>query len=107
MLPFLIRVRLFYVNVKDVNFFPSGAKPIIHAMKRHNRRVTCLLHPYSDVASYDPKLLVSGSSDFTVNLWNLETGAWLYTFAVHGGGITKLFCCPQSGSVCYFILLLF
>ncbi|EDV25286.1 uncharacterized protein TRIADDRAFT_37484 [Trichoplax adhaerens] len=82
-----------------LNYGQSNAnKPIIHTMKRHNRRVTCLLHPYSDVASYDSKLLVSGSSDFTVNLWNLETGAWLYTFAVHGGGITKLFCCPQSGS---------
>ena len=61
----------------------------------HRDRVTYILYPFQDEPdSYSPQLLLSGSADFSVILWDLFTGVLIHSFHVHGGEITQLLIPP-------------
>ena len=65
----------------------------------HAGRITCLYHPERDVVADDARdILVSGSSDFTVKLWNLKSGELLRTFSNHSGEITTIIQPPPQSA---------
>lgn len=66
-------------------------------LEGHRDRVTCLLYPYQDAPDrYPHQVLVSGSADFSVNLWDLFTGALMHSFQVHGGELSQLIVPPNG-----------
>eukprot|EP00051_Salpingoeca_urceolata_P002375 m.49544 g.49544 ORF g.49544 m.49544 type:complete len:1232 (-) comp12086_c0_seq1:26-3721(-) len=70
-------------------------------LRGHTGRVTCLLHPHSHTPACDKELLLSGSSDFSVRLWDLRTGTLKHTFSHHVGEVVQLVCPPaNTGSLC-------
>lgn len=68
-------------------------------MKGHKGKVNCLLYPYSQSKAYQSDYLLSGSSDFSVKLWDLYSGVLVHTFAVHGGEVKNIVSCPPDINV--------
>uniref|UniRef100_A0A1I7VUE0 WD repeat-containing protein 7 n=1 Tax=Loa loa TaxID=7209 RepID=A0A1I7VUE0_LOALO len=64
----------------------------------HNAAVTCFLYPHEEHPRYDQQILLSGSSDFSVITWNLNTGSRLYRFCVQGGPILRMLIPPETCS---------
>ncbi|XP_059089612.1 WD repeat-containing protein 7-like [Tigriopus californicus] len=64
----------------------------------HSARVNCLLYPNNDHPRYDVAHLVSGSTDFTVCLWDIYTGTLLHRFSSHAGEISNLYVPPVNCS---------
>ena len=61
----------------------------------HHDRVTSLLYPFQESPeTYSSQLLVSGSADFSVILWDLFAGVLIHSFHIHGGEITQLLVPP-------------
>jgi hypothetical protein len=68
-------------------------------LKRHNAKVTCILYPHSEHTRYDPNMLVTGSLDFSVILWNINTGEMIHRFVVQTGEILQLSVPPNNVNV--------
>ena len=68
-------------------------------MKGHKGKVNCLLYPHSQSKAYHTDYLLSGSSDFSVKLWDLYSGVLVHTFAVHGGEVKNIVSCPPEINV--------
>ena len=68
-------------------------------MKGHKGKVNCLLYPHSQSKFYHSEYLLSGSSDFSVKLWDLYSGVLVHTFAVHGGEVKNIVSCPPGINV--------
>ncbi|VDK82216.1 unnamed protein product [Litomosoides sigmodontis] len=62
----------------------------------HTAAVTCFLYPHEEHRRYDQQILLSGSSDFSVISWNLNTGSKLYRFCVQGGPILRMLIPPET-----------
>ncbi|VDK71899.1 unnamed protein product [Onchocerca ochengi] len=62
----------------------------------HTAAVTCFLYPHEEDPRYDQQILISGSSDFSVITWNLNTGSKLYRFCVQGGPILRMLIPPET-----------
>uniref|UniRef100_H2YSP7 WD repeat-containing protein 7 n=1 Tax=Ciona savignyi TaxID=51511 RepID=H2YSP7_CIOSA len=66
-------------------------------LRGHHDRVTCLLYPHQEAtARYAPELLVSGSADFSVIVWDIMAGTLLHSFHTHGGEVYQLLVPPAA-----------
>ena len=65
-------------------------------LKKHNAKVTCILYPHSEHTRYDPSMLVTGSLDFSIVLWNINTGEMIHRFVVQTGEILQLSIPPNN-----------
>ncbi|MFH4974008.1 hypothetical protein AB6A40_000717 [Gnathostoma spinigerum] len=65
----------------------------------HNAAVSCLLYPHEEHSRYDMQIFVSGSLDFSVIVWNINTGSRLYRFCAQGGPILKMLVPPFNCSI--------
>jgi WD repeat-containing protein 7 len=65
-------------------------------LKKHNSKVTCILYPHGEHTRYDPSMLVTGSSDFSVILWNINTGEMTHRFVVQTGEVLQLSVPPNN-----------
>jgi len=68
-------------------------------LKKHNAKVTCILYPHSEHTRYDPTMLVTGSLDFSIILWNINTGEMIHRFVVQTGEILQLSIPPNNVNV--------
>lgn len=68
-------------------------------MKKHSAKVTCILYPHSEHPRYDKSYLVTGSADFSVILWNINTGEMIHRFIVQAGEILQLSVPPVNVNV--------
>lgn len=73
-------------------------------LQAHYGRVTCLLYPNQHHTRYDPSYLVSGSSDFSVCLWDINSESLLQKFNLQSGEITQILVPPPTSSVLSFKL---
>ncbi|XP_035824202.1 WD repeat-containing protein 7 isoform X4 [Aplysia californica] len=62
----------------------------------HHGRVTCLLYPFNESTRYEPHHLLSGGSDFSVVLWDVNGGVKIHTFTVHGGSLSHMTVPPAN-----------
>ncbi|XRB11729.1 hypothetical protein RI054_03g15620 [Pseudoscourfieldia marina] len=62
----------------------SSGGQVLATMEGHTDRVTCC------AISADGSMLVSGSSDCTMRMWDLETHTCVETIKGHGGGVTSV-----------------
>ncbi|CAK5094644.1 unnamed protein product [Meloidogyne enterolobii] len=62
----------------------------------HSSSVTCFLYPFAESNRYDPNLLLSGSADFSVIVWNVTNDERLHRFSSQGGTITQLLVPPVN-----------
>uniref|UniRef100_A0A1I8IB85 WD_REPEATS_REGION domain-containing protein n=1 Tax=Macrostomum lignano TaxID=282301 RepID=A0A1I8IB85_9PLAT len=70
---------------------PKPDPPTHLRLSGHTRAVTALLHPASLAPDrYNPIHLVSGAEDFSVALWDCESGSLIHLFCVHGGPVASL-----------------
>jgi WD40 repeat protein len=70
----------FFSELSTYKILPNG----------HTGSVTCFLYPFSESNRYDPNLLISGSADFSVIVWNVITDERIHRFCSQGGPITQL-----------------
>eukprot|EP01113_Clastostelium_recurvatum_P031289 TRINITY_DN3889_c0_g1_i3.p1 TRINITY_DN3889_c0_g1~~TRINITY_DN3889_c0_g1_i3.p1 ORF type:complete len:1460 (+),score=297.90 TRINITY_DN3889_c0_g1_i3:131-4381(+) len=63
----------------------------------HNGRVNCLLCSTPNYSS-QKRLLISGSSDFTIKVWDVASFDLVHVFSNHSGPVTHLFAPPPSYS---------
>lgn len=68
-------------------------------LKRHTDKITCILYPHSEHPRYDPTMLVTGSKDFSIILWNINTGEMIHRFVVQTGEILQLSVPPNTVNV--------
>lgn len=68
-------------------------------LKKHTDKVTCILYPHSEHPRYDPGMLVTGSRDFSIILWNINTGEMVHRFVVQTGEILQLSVPPNTVNV--------
>ena len=68
-------------------------------LKGHRGNVNCLLYPHGEHERYDASLLLSGGADFTVVMWDLNSGRKLFTFCNQGGEISQLLVPPPTCNV--------
>jgi WD40 repeat protein len=68
-------------------------------LKKHTAKVTCLLYPHSEHPRYDSSMLVTGSIDFSIVLWNINTGDVIHRFVVQSGEILQLSVPPNNVNV--------
>ena len=64
--------------------------------------MTCFLYPFAESNRYDPNLLLSGSADFSVIVWNVTNDERLHRFSSQGGTITQLLVPPVNCNVRFF-----
>lgn len=64
----------------------------------HEGAVRAMYYPYEHDTTYDPLLFVSGSDDFSVIVWNINTGAKVHRFVVHGGPVQSFLIPPSNCS---------
>ncbi|GFN77935.1 WD repeat-containing protein 7, partial [Plakobranchus ocellatus] len=62
----------------------------------HHGRVTCLLYPFNESTRYEPNHLLSGGTDFSVILWDVNAGLKIHTFTVHGGPLSQMTVPPAN-----------
>ncbi|XP_055519883.1 WD repeat-containing protein 7 isoform X3 [Leucoraja erinacea] len=72
--------------------------PPHRTLRGHRGKVTCLLYPHQVAIRYDQRYLVSGGVDFSVIIWDINSGEMKHTFCVHGGEITQLVVPPENCS---------
>ncbi|XP_069780050.1 WD repeat-containing protein 7 isoform X2 [Narcine bancroftii] len=72
--------------------------PPHRTLRGHRGKVTCLLYPHQVSTRYDHCYLVSGGVDFSVIIWDINSGEMKHTFCVHGGEITQLVVPPENCS---------
>lgn len=84
--------------------FAVATFPLHKMLVGHKARVNCLLYPHNLESRYSPNHLLSGSSDFTVNLWDLSLGQLLHSFTIHAGEISHLYIPPFNCSVSVTVL---
>ncbi|XP_032889019.1 WD repeat-containing protein 7 isoform X4 [Amblyraja radiata] len=72
--------------------------PPHRTLRGHRGKVTCLLYPHQVATRYDQRYLVSGGVDFSVIVWDINSGEMKHTFCVHGGEITQLVVPPENCS---------
>jgi len=65
----------------------------------HTSSITTLLHPNDNNGSSDSNILISGSSDMTIKVWNITSGLQLHSFANHSGPISKLIMFPGQNDI--------
>ena len=65
-------------------------------LKKHNAKVTSILYPHAEHPRYDPTMLVTGSLDFSIILWNINTGEMVHRFVVQTGEILQLSVPPNN-----------
>ncbi|CAF0723235.1 unnamed protein product [Brachionus calyciflorus] len=65
-------------------------------LKKHTAKVTCILYPHAEHTRYDPTILVTGSLDFSIILWNINTGEMIHKFVVQTGEILQLSVPPNN-----------
>ena len=68
-------------------------------LNKHNAKVTCLLYPHAEHSRYDSSMLVTGSIDFSIVLWNINTGDMIHRFVVQSGEILQLSVPPNNVNV--------
>lgn len=57
----------------------------VQSLTGHNQSITCLIHPHSEYTRYDIQLLLSGSTDHSIRLWDLSSNSQLHMFTIHSG----------------------
>ena len=68
-------------------------------LRGHKKRVTSIVYPHQNAPSrYKKEHLVSGSDDFSILMWDIFTGAKLYSFHPHAGRVTQLIIPPDNCS---------
>ncbi|XP_041048865.1 WD repeat-containing protein 7 isoform X2 [Carcharodon carcharias] len=72
--------------------------PPHRTLRGHRSKVTCLLYPHQVSTRYDQRYLVSGGVDFSVIIWDINSGEMKHIFCVHGGEITQLVVPPENCS---------
>uniref|UniRef100_UPI00398E8EF6 WD repeat-containing protein 7 isoform X5 n=1 Tax=Pristiophorus japonicus TaxID=55135 RepID=UPI00398E8EF6 len=72
--------------------------PPHRTLRGHRSKVTCLLYPHQVSSRYDQRYLVSGGVDFSVIIWDINSGEMKHIFCVHGGEITQLVVPPENCS---------
>lgn len=65
-------------------------------LKAHTGRVTTLLHPHTHNDSLSEHLLVSGSADYSVRLWDMQKGTLLHTYSHHSGEVSIVLPCVAN-----------
>ncbi|EEB14264.1 tgf-beta resistance-associated protein trag, putative [Pediculus humanus corporis] len=78
--------------------FYSFDKPSYNILSGHKGKVNCLIHPHSKYSHYDKAHVVSGSSDFSVCLWDVFKLELLHRFCVQSGEILRLIIPPVTCS---------
>ncbi|XP_041377022.1 WD repeat-containing protein 7-like isoform X4 [Gigantopelta aegis] len=68
----------------------------VKILQGHDGRVTCLLYPFNESTRYEPQHLLSGGADFSVILWDINSGCKVHTFTVHGGELTHMLVPPGN-----------
>ena len=51
---------------------------------------------YSVCISINRRLIISGSFDGTIDLWNIDTGTCINTFVRHSSGVTSVYVSPDE-----------
>ncbi|CAG9537565.1 unnamed protein product [Cercopithifilaria johnstoni] len=74
----------------------KSEEPSCRHLYGHTAAVTCFLYPHEEHPRYDQQILLSGSSDFSVITWNLNSGSRLYRFCVQGGPILRMLIPPET-----------
>lgn len=86
----------------DIADFP------LRILDGHDGRVTCLLYPFNESTRYESHHLLSGGVDFSVILWDINSGCRIHTFTVHGGMLVQLIVPPANCNVsCQHFLFIF
>ena len=84
--------------LKSDHFNRKGWPPH-RTLRGHKGKVTCLLYPHQDTTDrFGSEILVSGSADFSVNIWDIFVGTLLHSFQVHAGEICQLILPPKGCS---------
>ncbi|TBR58721.1 hypothetical protein B4U84_22795 [Westiellopsis prolifica IICB1] len=84
------------IKVWQVCQQPQGKTPntqLLHALTGHSHIVTSL------AMSSDRKILVSGSRDKTIKIWQLETGELLHTLKGHADGVYAIALSPDGQTI--------
>lgn len=87
-----------YKSNKKLTAYFTPFKGVIK-LKKHTAKVTCILYPHSEHPRYDPTMLVTGSQDFSIILWNINTGEMIHRFVVQTGEILQLSVPPNTVNV--------
>nr|XP_002123988.2 WD repeat-containing protein 7 [Ciona intestinalis] len=84
-------------NLLQDEFSSRKGWPPHRTLRGHRDRVTCLLYPYQEASNrYSPEVLVSGSADFSVVVWDIMAGTLLHSFHTHGGEVYQLLVPPDT-----------
>ncbi|KAL8590241.1 hypothetical protein ACOMHN_006358 [Nucella lapillus] len=75
---------------------PHNQEMAMKKLSGHDGRVTCLLYPFSECTRYEQHHLLSGGLDFSVILWDINSGSRIHTFTVHGGMLEQLLVPPAN-----------
>lgn len=80
---------------------PKHEESVPHrVLSGHSADVNCFLYPFDESdGRYDAQILLSGSADFSVVVWNIVTGAKLHRFCCQGGPILRMLVTPANSSV--------
>lgn len=61
-----------------------------------------MFYPFEHDTRYDPQYFVSGSDDFSVIVWNINSGTRIHRFTVHGGPVKSFMLPPSNCSVSFY-----
>ncbi|KAF1761406.1 hypothetical protein GCK72_009662 [Caenorhabditis remanei] len=64
----------------------------------HDAAVRTMFYPFEHDTKYDPQYFVSGSDDFSVIVWNINSGVKIHRFIVHGGPVKSFMIPPPNCS---------
>lgn len=85
-------------TITSYYFSSTIIKPSYDIFSGHKGRINCLVYPYEKYSHYHPSHLVSGSSDFSVCLWDIFKSELLHRFCVQSGEILRLIIPPEDCS---------
>eukprot|EP00048_Salpingoeca_helianthica_P000052 m.38851 g.38851 ORF g.38851 m.38851 type:complete len:1138 (+) comp10047_c0_seq2:114-3527(+) len=73
--------------------FSSSPKTVLQG---HTAKITALFFPAQHWSGFSPDILVSGSVDTTIRLWNVRTGSAVCVFREHCGAVVRISAVPRA-----------
>lgn len=79
-----------------VSYFFNQRKPDFVHLSAHKAAIRCINHPNTEHTRYKERILVTGSDDFTVCVWDIFKNKLLHQFCVHSGPVLRLLTPPTG-----------
>lgn len=90
------KLLIFHATDLIVSYFFKQRRPDPVHLIAHKGAIRCISHPHTEHPLYKENVLVTGSDDFTVCVWDIFKNELIHQFSIHSGPVLRLLTPPTG-----------